>query len=230
VLTEDENGETDWLESGIDIVAKPPGKEPQSIRLLSGGERTMVAVALLMSIFRSRPSPFCVLDEVDAALDESNVERFTQVVRSFLDRSHFIVITHHKRTMQASDLLYGVTMPIRGVSKQVTVRFDQVGPGGRLSKEAMEKAERGESGSGGEAAASAPAPASASADAQTEDSGDNGHGGEGASGGEDGGNGAASGGKGEGQASGNGQGSAGSNRQRLAEVARDSEPVETEPG
>jgi chromosome segregation protein len=141
MLIPDENGQTDWLESGIEIIAKPPGKEPQSIRLLSGGERTMVAVALLLSIFRTRPSPFCILDEVDAALDEANVERYTQVVRSFLDRSHFIIITHHKRTMQAADLLYGITMPIRGVSKQVTVRFDQVGSDGRIAAEAVAKAD-----------------------------------------------------------------------------------------
>lgn len=139
-LIPDENGDTDWLESGVEIMAKPPGKEPQSIRLLSGGERTMVAVALLMAIFRSRPSPFCVLDEVDAALDEANVERFTHVVRSFLDLSHFIVITHHKRTMQAADLLYGITMPIRGVSKQVTVKFDDIGRGGQLSAQAEARA------------------------------------------------------------------------------------------
>jgi chromosome segregation protein len=137
ILVPDENGNVDWLESGIDIIAKPPGKEPQSLRLLSGGERTMVAVALLMSIFRSKPSPFCVLDEVDAALDEANVERFTNVVRSFLDHSHFICITHHKRTMQAADLLYGITMPIRGVSKPVSVKFDQVGQDGRVSAEVM---------------------------------------------------------------------------------------------
>ncbi len=140
MLIPDEEGNVDWLESGIEIVAKPPGKEPQSIRLLSGGERTMVAVALLMSIFRSRPSPFCVLDEVDAALDEANVERFTNVIRSFLDLSHFIIITHHKRTMQASDLLYGITMPIRGVSKRIAVKFDQVGHDGRLAADVMAKA------------------------------------------------------------------------------------------
>lgn len=137
ILVPDEQGNVDMLESGIDVIAKPPGKEPQSIRLLSGGERTMVAVALLMSIFRSRPSPFCVLDEVDAALDEANVERFTHVVRSFLDHSHFIVITHHKRTMQATDLLYGITMPIRGVSRPVAVRFDQVGQDGRVAAEVV---------------------------------------------------------------------------------------------
>lgn len=139
-LVPDEEGNIDVLESGIEITAKPPGKEPQSIRLLSGGERTLVAVALLMSIFRSRPSPFCVLDEVDAALDEANVERFSNVIRGFLDHSHFIVITHHKRTMQAADLLYGVTMPNRGVSRQVTVKFDQVGPGGKLSADVIAKA------------------------------------------------------------------------------------------
>ena len=140
VLMPDENGDTDWLESGIEIIAKPPGKEPQTIRLLSGGERTMVAVALLLSIFRSRPSPFCILDEVDAALDEANVDRFVNVIRSFLDHSHFIVITHHKRTMQAADQLYGITMPIRGVSKPVSVKFDQVSASGRLSADAMARA------------------------------------------------------------------------------------------
>lgn len=140
MLIPDEEGNTDWLESGVEVVAKPPGKEPQSIRLLSGGERTMVAVALLLSIFKSRPSPFCVLDEVDAALDEANVERFVSVLRGFLDQTHFIIITHHKRTMQAADQLYGVTMPERGVSRRVSVRFDQVGNDGRLSEEAVRAA------------------------------------------------------------------------------------------
>ena len=137
VLIPDDSGDVDWLESGVDVIAKPPGKEPQSIRLLSGGERTMVAVALLMSIFRSKPSPFCILDEVDAALDEANVERFVSVVRSFLDRSHFIIITHHKRTMAAADQLYGITMPIRGVSKHVSVKFDQVSASGRIADDAV---------------------------------------------------------------------------------------------
>ena len=137
VLTPDEQGNTDWLESGIDVIAKPPGKQPQSINLLSGGERTMVAVALLLSIFRSRPSPFCVLDEVDAALDEANVDRFCGVLGGFLDQSHFIVITHHKRTMQAADLLYGITMQERGVSRRVAVRFDQVKADGRISADAI---------------------------------------------------------------------------------------------
>ncbi len=130
-LEPDEQGNVDVLESGIEIMAKPPGKEPCAISQLSGGEKTMTAVALLMSIFQTRPSPFCVLDEVDAALDEANVERFTQVVKSFLDKSHFIVITHHKRTMQVCDMLYGITMQERGVSKRVAVQFDQVAQDGK---------------------------------------------------------------------------------------------------
>lgn len=137
ILTPDEEGNVDVLESGIEIMAKPPGKEPCSISQLSGGEKTMTAVAMLMAIFKTKPSPYAVLDEVDAALDEANVERFTQVVHSFLDLSHFIVITHHKRTMQACDLLYGVTMQERGVSKRVAVQFDQVGHDGRIADEAF---------------------------------------------------------------------------------------------
>ncbi len=124
--------ETDLLESGIEVIAKPPGKEPRSISQLSGGEKSMTAVALLMSIFKSKPSCFCVLDEVDAALDEANTERFANVVRAFTSFSHFIVITHHKRTMQHCDRLYGVTMQERGVSKRVSVRFDQVGADGQI--------------------------------------------------------------------------------------------------
>src|ERR1043166_1066379 len=97
-----ETDEIDLLESGIEIIAKPPGKEPRSISQVSGGEKSMTAVALLMSIFRSKPSCFCVLDEVDAALDDANVDRFCRVVEQFTDRSHFIVITHHKRTMHSA--------------------------------------------------------------------------------------------------------------------------------
>ncbi|MBI5863448.1 MAG: chromosome segregation protein SMC [Planctomycetes bacterium] len=121
VVLEDANNP---LECGIEILARPPGKEPQSITLLSGGEKTMTAVALLFAVFRSRPSPFAILDEVDAALDESNVGRFNAIVDEFLDRSQFVVITHHKRTMQAADVLYGVTMEEPGVSKRVAVRFE----------------------------------------------------------------------------------------------------------
>lgn len=121
IVMEDEQ---DILESGIEIIARPPGKELRSISLMSGGEKTMTAVALLLAIFRSRPSPFCILDEVDAALDEANVGRFTSVLRDFLDRSHFIIITHSKRTMAAADVLYGITMQESGVSKRMAIRFE----------------------------------------------------------------------------------------------------------
>jgi chromosome segregation protein len=121
VVLEDEN---DVLECGIEIVARPPGKELRSISLLSGGEKTLTAVALLLAIFRSKPSPFCVLDEVDAALDEANIGRFTAVLREFLEQSQFIIVTHSKKTMAAADVLYGITMQESGVSKQVTIRFE----------------------------------------------------------------------------------------------------------
>ncbi|HLJ91558.1 MAG TPA: chromosome segregation protein SMC [Gemmataceae bacterium] len=121
VVLEDE---ADILESGIEVIARPPGKELRSISLMSGGEKTMTAVALLLAIFRSKPSPFCILDEVDAALDEANIGRFTAVLREFLDRSHFIIITHSKRTMAVADVLYGVTMQESGISKRVAVRFE----------------------------------------------------------------------------------------------------------
>jgi chromosome segregation protein len=116
--------ETDVLESGIDIIARPPGKELRSITLMSGGEKTMTAVALLLAVFRSKPSPFCLLDEVDAALDEANVGRFTSVLREFSELSQFIVVTHSKKTMAAADTLYGITMQESGISKQVTIRFE----------------------------------------------------------------------------------------------------------
>ena len=121
VVLEDE---ADVLESGIEINARPPGKELRSISLMSGGEKTMTAVALLLAIFRSKPSPFCVLDEVDAALDEANIGRFTAVLREFMDRSQFIIVTHSKKTMAAADVLYGITMQESGISKQVTIRFE----------------------------------------------------------------------------------------------------------
>jgi chromosome segregation protein len=113
----------DPLEAGIDIVARPPGKQLQSISLLSGGEQTMTAVALLFSIYQVRPSPFCVLDELDAPLDESNINRFIRILKRFLEHSQFIIITHNKRTIGMADALYGVTMQEQGVSKIVSVKF-----------------------------------------------------------------------------------------------------------
>ncbi len=115
--------ENDVLESGIDIVARPPGKQLQTISLLSGGEQTMTAVSLLFSIYQVKPSPFCVLDELDAPLDESNINRFIRVLQRFLTHSQFIIITHNKRTIGMADVLYGVTMQEHGVSRVVSVRF-----------------------------------------------------------------------------------------------------------
>jgi chromosome segregation protein len=118
--------EADPLESGIEIEARPPGKKPQTISLLSGGEQAMTAIALLFGIFKAKPSPFCVLDEVDAPLDDANVGRFINLLDEFADQSQFIVITHNKQTMARAAALYGVTQQERGVSQLVSVRFKGV--------------------------------------------------------------------------------------------------------
>jgi chromosome segregation protein len=115
--------ENDILESNIEIIAQPPGKKPESIQLLSGGERALTAIGLLLSIFMVKPSPFLILDEVDAPLDDPNVRRFTEVIREFAKNTQFIVITHNKKTMEMADCLYGVTMEEPGVSKLVSVNF-----------------------------------------------------------------------------------------------------------
>jgi chromosome segregation protein len=114
----------DVLEAGIEVVAQPPGKRLQNILLLSGGEKAMTAIALVMAIFKYRPSPFCLLDEVDAPLDDANVGRFVDKIAQMAERTQFIVITHNKRTMEAARALYGVTMQEAGISKVVSVRFE----------------------------------------------------------------------------------------------------------
>ncbi len=114
----------DYLRTGVEIVARPPGKKEQTLSLLSGGERAMTAIALLFALLNVRPSPFCVLDEIEAALDEVNVERFARFIKEYTKRSQFIVISHRKGTMEAADVLYGVSMENDGVSKLVSVRLE----------------------------------------------------------------------------------------------------------
>ena len=115
----------DLLNSGVDIIAQPPGKKLQNLNLLSGGERALTAIALLFSILKVRPVPFCVLDEVEAALDEANVFRFAQYLKKYSSDSQFIVITHRKGTMEEADVLYGVTMQESGVSRMVSVKLEE---------------------------------------------------------------------------------------------------------
>ena len=120
--------EADLLETGVDIVAQPPGKKLQNISLLSGGEKALCAIALLFAIFMVKPSPFCVLDEVDAPLDDANLQRFTMLLKEFVNKAQFIIVTHNKRTMEMSDVLYGITMEEFGISKLISVRFQKPSP------------------------------------------------------------------------------------------------------
>ena len=115
--------ESDLLESGIDIIAQPPGKRLQNVQLLSGGEKALTAMSLMFSIFKYRPSPFCLLDEIDAPLDDANIGRFVEMLRGMQDRTQFILITHHRKTMEIADRLYGVTMEEPGVSKLISLRL-----------------------------------------------------------------------------------------------------------
>jgi chromosome segregation protein len=115
----------DPLESGIEIIARPPGTRLKSVSLLSGGQRTMAAVALLFAIYMVRPSPFCVLDEIDAALDDANIGRFCETLHGFTAKSQFLIITHNKRTISNADTVFGVTMPEKGVSTLISMRFNK---------------------------------------------------------------------------------------------------------
>ena len=114
----------DILDSGIDIVARPPGTRLKNLSLLSGGQKTMTAVALLFAIYMVKPSPFCVLDELDAPLDDANIGRFTSMLKTFTKYSQFVIITHNKRTIAASNVVYGVPMPEKGVSRVISMRFN----------------------------------------------------------------------------------------------------------
>jgi chromosome segregation protein len=118
-LTEKEN----ILETGIEIIAQPPGKKMQNLSLLSGGERALTAIALLFAFLRVKPSPFCVLDEIESNLDESNVDRFTELLKEFSNRTQFILISHRQGTMEVADALYGVTMEQSGISRLVSVKM-----------------------------------------------------------------------------------------------------------
>ena len=113
--------DTDVLESGIDIIAQPPGKRLQNIQLLSGGEKALTAMALMFAIFKYKPSPFCLLDEIDAPLDDANIGRFVDMLRGLQERTQFVLVTHNRKTMEIADRLYGVTMEEPGVSKLISV-------------------------------------------------------------------------------------------------------------
>jgi len=131
--------ETDPLESPIEVIVRPRGKKMLGLRLLSGGEKALTALALLFAIYSVKPSPFCILDEADAPLDDANIDRFLSIIRKYSKKTQFIIVTHNKRTMESADCLYGVTMQEAGVSKVVSVRLDQVGDDGQISYEEAEE-------------------------------------------------------------------------------------------
>ena len=116
------------LESDIDIIAKPKGKRPLSINQLSGGEKTLTAIAILFSLYLLKPAPFCIFDEVDAPLDDTNIDKFNNIIRKFSDQSQFIVVSHNKRTIASTDVIYGVTMIEQGVSRVVPVDLRELSP------------------------------------------------------------------------------------------------------
>ena len=116
--------ETDVLESGIEVIASPPGKRLQSVQLLSGGEKALAAIALMFAIFKYKPSPFCVLDEIDAPLDDANIGRFVEMLQGMQEHTQFIIITHSRKTMEIADRLYGVTMEEPGVSKLISIELN----------------------------------------------------------------------------------------------------------
>jgi chromosome segregation protein len=116
--------ETDPLESGIEIIAQPPGKRLQNVQLLSGGEKALTAIALMFALFKYKPSPFCLLDEIDAPLDDANIGRFVELLKGMQQHTQFILITHNRKTMEIADRLYGVTMEEPGVSKLISVQLN----------------------------------------------------------------------------------------------------------
>ena len=121
------------LKLGLEIIAQPPGKQPKSITLLSGGEKALTAIALLFGVYQIKPSPFCILDEVDAPLDDSNTDVYCRMIEDFCEHSQFIVVTHNKRTMQFADAIYGITQSEPGVSQKISVKLENIEEHARIT-------------------------------------------------------------------------------------------------